>query len=328
MDLLALAAVSCVMFAFVLGMAGFFQAATGPRRDMERRLGSLVAESVGGELVMPGFQTARERRIGRVPIISTLLRGKSWVSEISDELDRAGLKLTASEFISIRVLLMLVGGLVATFALGTGIIGIGAIAVAGFIGFKLPVFYVTFAQSRRVRQLEVQLLEMLSLVSNSLKAGFGLMQSLDLASRELPDPISMELRRLLYDINIGVPSGSALEALAKRTLSKDFEIVITAILVQQSTGGNLSEILDNVAHTMRERVRIRGEIKTLTSQQMLTGFIIGGLPFIMVGLFTVISPEYMVPLFTTVIGRVMLFGAALLETFGILLIKKILTIEV
>jgi tight adherence protein B len=328
MDLLALAAVSCVMFAFVFGVVSFFQSAASPRQHMERRLGSLVAESVGGELVLPDFQTARERRLGRVPIVSALLQDVPWTAEINDELDAADVRLSASEFVSIRVLFTLVGALIVTFALGTGLIGIMAMAGAGFAGYKLPMFYLKFAQTRRVRKLEFQLLEMLSLVANSLKAGFGLMQSLDLAARQLPHPMSTELRRLLYDINVGVPSDAALEALAKRTLSKDFDIVITAILVQQSTGGNLAEILDNVAHTMRERVRIRGEIKTLTSQQMLTGFIIGGLPFIMAGLFTLINPDYMVPLFTTVIGRVMLLGAALLETFGVLLIKKILTIEV
>ena len=107
------------------------------------------------------------------------------------------------------------------------------------------------------------------------------MQSLDLASRELEHPIATELRRTLHDINVGCEHrGGARRALAKRSGSDDLDIVITAMLIQQSTGGNLAEILDNVAHTMRERIRIRGEIKTLTSQQMLTGFIIGGLPIL------------------------------------------------
>ena len=100
------------------------------------------------------------------------------------------------------------------------------------------------------------------------------------------------------------------------------------MLVQQSTGGNLAEILDNVAHTMRERIRIRGEIKTLTTQQMLTGFIIGGLPFVIGVPVQLINPDYMTPLFTETVGNVMLGGAVVLEFFGILLIRKILAIEV
>ena len=107
-----------------------------------------------------------------------------------------------------------------------------------------------------------------------------------------------------------------------------YRVAVGRLMIQQSTGGNLSEILDNVAHTMRERTRIRGEIKTLTSQQMLTGIVIGGLPIIMVGLFSLINPEYMKPIFTETAGHVMLAGAGILEFFGILLIRRILAIEV
>jgi tight adherence protein B len=192
----------------------------------------------------------------------------------------------------------------------------------------LPGFYIGFARNRRLKKLEVQLIEMLSLVSNSLKAGFGLLQSIELASRQMEHPISTELRRTLYDINVGSSTEAALQSLAKRTGSKDFDIVITAMLIQQSTGGNLAEILENVAHTMRERVRIRGEIATLTSQQMLTGYIIGGLPIAMGVAFTFINPSYITPLFTTNAGHVLLMGAVVLEFFGVMLIRKILAIEV
>jgi tight adherence protein B len=127
---------------------------------------------------------------------------------------------------------------------------------------------------------------------------------------------------------VGSSTEAALQSLAKRTGSKDFDIVITAMLIQQSTGGNLAEILENVAHTMRERVRIRGEIATLTSQQMLTGYIIGGLPIAMGVAFTFINPSYITPLFTTNAGHVLLMGAVVLEFFGVMLIRKILAIEV
>jgi tight adherence protein B len=154
------------------------------------------------------------------------------------------------------------------------------------------------------------------------------MQSFELASKQLEHPISTEVRRTLHDTNVGASVETALQGLAKRSGSRDFDIVITAMLVQQATGGNLSEILDNVAHTMRERVRIRGEISTLTAQQMLTGFIIGGLPLVMAGAFSVISPDYMTPLIETTAGNVMLVGSGMLELFGVFLIKRILAIEV
>jgi tight adherence protein B len=203
-----------------------------------------------------------------------------------------------------------------------------AMVGAGLAGFMLPAFYLGFSKSRRLKRMETQLIEALSLISNSLKAGFGLIQSFELASRQMDHPIATEIRRTLYDINVGSSTEAALQGLAKRSGSKDFDIVVTAMLIQQSTGGNLAEILDNVAHTMRERVRIRGEIATLTAQQMLTGFIIGGLPFVMALGFTLISPDYMTPLLHSLEGNVMLVGAGCLELFGILLIKKILAIEV
>ena len=117
-------------------------------------------------------------------------------------------------------------------------------------------------------------------------------------------------------------------AMASRSGSRDLDIVVTGMLVQQSAGGNLSEILDNVAHTMRERIRIRGEIKTLTSAQMMTGLVIAGLPvFLAVG-FSIMSPDYMKPLVTTSIGNAMLIGAGMMEFFGFILIRRILAIEV
>jgi tight adherence protein B len=120
----------------------------------------------------------------------------------------------------------------------------------------------------------------------------------------------------------------ALAQFAQRSGSADLDIVVTAMLIQQSTGGNLAEILETVGHTMRERNRIRGEIKTLTTQQTMTGFIIGGLPIVIaIGIF-VVNPGYIEPLYTTLPGYAMLAGAAVMETFGVIVIKKILAIEV
>jgi tight adherence protein B len=329
MDLLALAAVACVMGAVVLGFIGFFQTTANPRKDLDRRLGSVLASGGGSyEVTVEEFTGRTQQRLGRVPFISTFLQDQPWTTNLAEDLEKADIKLTASEYVAIRALVALLAVLAVTMVLGTGILALILMAVGAFVGFKLPALWVRRAQDRRTAKLNDQLIEMLSMTSNSLKAGFGLMQSFDLASRQLEHPIATELRRLMYDVNIGTTTEAALQAMSKRSNSQDFDIVITAILVQQATGGNLAEILDNVAHTMRERVRIRGEIKTLTSQQRLTGFIIGGLPFAMAALFSVISPGYMQPLFTTPIGWAMLAAGGVLELIGVLLIKKILSIEV
>ncbi len=200
--------------------------------------------------------------------------------------------------------------------------------VAGLVAYQLPKIRLNMAKNRRLKKLDGQLPDMLSMLANSLKAGFGLMQSLDLISKEMPHPISTEIQRVLQDINVGAATDEALANMAKRAGSADLDIVVTAMLVQQSTGGNLAEILEGVAHTMRERTRIKGEITTLTTQQMMTGYVIGGLP-IFIGLaISVINPSYISLLFTETAGLVMLGGAFLLECFGIFLIKRILAIEV
>ncbi len=129
-------------------------------------------------------------------------------------------------------------------------------------------------------------------------------------------------------MNIGSSAEEALVALSERSGSYDLDIVVTAILVQRTVGGNLGEILDNVADTMRERIRIRGEIKTLTAQQKLTGLVIGFIPIGVGVLFQIMSPGYIEPLFTTFVGRMMIGVAVVLEVIGVMVIQRILDIEV
>jgi tight adherence protein B len=166
------------------------------------------------------------------------------------------------------------------------------------------------------------------MVSNSLKAGFGLLQALNVASEQLSHPISTEFARTIHEMNVGSGVEEAMTALSERCGSYDLDIVVTAILVQRTVGGNLGEILDNVADTMRDRIRIRGEIQTLTAQQKLTGIVIGLLPVAVGVMFFFLSPGYMDPLFTTLMGKLALCVAVFLEVVGILVIQRILNIEV
>ncbi|HXH21450.1 MAG TPA: type II secretion system F family protein [Dehalococcoidia bacterium] len=330
MDIVALGAALAVMGAVVFGLLGIYQATAHPRGNIERRLGAILGEggSGGGQATAVDYEALRPTKVGRTPILASLLQGKAWTSKVADDLEKADLKLTVSEYLALRLMLALFGAMAPLFILGRGPIGMLAMAGVATAAFMAPSLYVSYAKGRRLKKLDYQLIEALSLISNSLKAGFGLIQSLELAARQMEHPIATEFRRTLHDINVGSSNEAALSALAKRSGSKDFDIVITAMLIQQSTGGNLAEILDNVSHTMRERIRIRGEIATLTAQQMLTGFIIGGLPFVMALGFSVLSPDYMTPLFNTIEGNIMLVGAGCLELTGVVIIRKILQIEV
>jgi tight adherence protein B len=201
-------------------------------------------------------------------------------------------------------------------------------AVAAVVAYNGPMFWLNRKRKARVAKLNSQLPEALTIISNALKAGFGLLQAMDNASEQLSHPISTELGRTIHEMNIGSSAEEALVALSERSGSYDLDIVVTAILVQRTVGGNLGEILDNVADTMRERIRIRGEIKTLTAQQKLTGLVIGFIPIGVGVLFQIMSPGYIEPLFTTFVGRMMIGVAVVLEVIGVMVIQRILDIEV
>ncbi len=211
---------------------------------------------------------------------------------------------------------------------GPSLFTAGSGVVAAFIGYMLPAWWVSNKKTSRMRRFEAQLVSLLGLLSNSLKSGYGLMQSFEFAGRQMEPPISLEIRRMLRDANLGMSAEDALLAMGERIDSKDLDMVLTAINIQRAVGGNLSEILDQVAFTMRERERIRGEIATLTSQQRMTGIVIGGLPVMMFALFMMMNPGYMGLFFTEMAGRIMLVGATSLELLGYFAIKRIMAIEI
>ena len=328
MDPIALLAAACVLGAIVLAMLGLYNATASPRSSMERRLGRMLGETLGDDFITgAAAEGLRQKRSGSIPIIGNLIQGKSWTQSLAEDLDRADIKLNVSEFVALRLFLSFIL-VVLPFIFLSGILSFIVAIALGFLGYMLPKMWLGRAKSKRISKLDSQLPDALTMMSNSLKAGFGLMQSLELVSRELDHPIATDMRRTLQEIQVGSTTEEALLNFSTRSGSADLDIVVTAMLVQQSTGGNLAEILENVGHTMRERIRIRGEIKTLTTQGVMTGFIIGGLPVFIGGAVTFMNPGYIEPLFTTLIGNAMIAVAVVLETIGILVIKKIMAIEV
>jgi tight adherence protein B len=209
-----------------------------------------------------------------------------------------------------------------------GVVGWLAGGGGAIVGYNIPKFYLNHRRNSRVKKLNSQLPEALMAISNSLKAGFGLLQSLSVASEQMEHPIATELGRTIHEMNVGSSAEEALLALSERCGSYDLDIVVTAILVQRTVGGNLGEILDTVAETMRERIRIRGEIDTLTAQQKLTGIILGLLPLGVAVMFQILSPGYLTPLYTTFLGKMMLTIALVMEVIGVMIIQRILKIEV
>ena len=328
MDPIALLAALAVLGAIVAGLMALYSATASPRGDLERRLGALMGEDAGYEAAAASFEGLRSRRMGSIPIISALLANRSGTDDLAIQLERADLKLTVSEFVATRIFFGVFGLGIPILLFGPTPRGVIAAVVFGLFGYMLPRFYMVRGRSKRLTKLNEQLPDMLTMMANALKSGFGLMQSMDLVAKELEHPIATDIRRMLQEINVGSAIDEALQNMAERSGSSDLDIVVTAMLIQQSTGGNLAEILDTVSHTMRERIRIRGEIKTLTTQQVMTGFIIGALPiFIALGI-TVINPDYISLLFTRTAGQFMIGAGVMMELIGMFVIKKILDIEV
>ncbi len=239
------------------------------------------------------------------------------------ELIKAGIPLKGEEFTAIQIIVGLSFFIAAFKVFGTIIAGF----ILLMIGFYIPVSIVKIKKNKRIKVFNDQLGDTIVLISNSLKVGHSFLQAVDTASREMPEPISKEFAKLVNEIRLGVTLESAFENLLKRMESDDLSLMITAVNIQRQTGGNLAEILDNISKTIRERIRIKGEIKTLTAQGKLSGLIVSILPIVIAAAIFMIDPQYMKPLYTTKIGIVLLGTAFLNEFLGYLIINKIIKID-
>lgn len=322
-DLLAAVAAVSVMTTIVIGMFAFWGAAL-PSHSVRGRLEGLMS----GTSVIEATTTPGALRVSGIGkgMFAGFARGNI-AEQLALQLERADLNVRPGEYIFARFALAAVG-FAGPFVFVPGVFGKVIGVVAAVVGYNLPKWYLNHRRKSRVAKLNAQLPEALMNISNSLKAGFGLLQALDGASNQLAHPISTELGRTIHEMNIGSSAEEALLGLGERAGSYDLDIVVTAILVQRTVGGNLGEILDTVAQTMRERIRIRGEIATLTAQQKLTGIVIGLLPIAIGVLFQIMSPGYINPLFSSLTGQMMLGTAVVLEVVGIMVIQRILNIEV
>ncbi len=310
---LALLGSTAAFLGVLLLVIGFYQA-RGGKSSARRRLEALERYSA------PQTESA-------VPL-ALREQGSAWAERTRSQLDRAGLALKLHEYVALRVLVALVA-FVVVLAMGNGHVLAFLLGIAvGVVGYMLPAFYVRTRITRQVRKFNDQLADMLTMVSNSLRAGFGLLQGIDLAAEQSQPPMSTELHHLLRDTRMGASIETALESMGERVGSYDLDVVITAILIQRSVGSNLSEVLETVAHTIRERARIQGEINTLTAQKKLSGVIIGLMPVAFVLAMLAINFDYMSALFTDPLGRILLVLAIVLDIVGILIIKRIVSVDI
>lgn len=192
----------------------------------------------------------------------------------------------------------------------------------------LAAIFAKAKKNKRKKAIEGQIIDALTLMSSSLKAGYSFLQATEMAAREVPPPLGEEFGRTLHEMSMGRPVDDSLNELAQRTGVEDLDLVVTAVIIQRQVGGNLAEVLDTIAHTIRERIRIRGEIKTLTAQGRISGLIIGALPLAILLFITLINPGYIVPLFQNPIGLLFIGMGVSGQVIGMMLIRKIINIEV
>jgi len=305
-----------------------------------------VARTIGGEsdLIQTrlGRYTAREAErpslareslqdpVGKEqrgpPIVAGLDRAiaqQSFAQRMATDLARADLRLTVAEYLLFNIASMFIGFSIA-FLLFRDILAI----LGGLLGFYIPRLYVKMRQRRRLVAFNNQLGDTITLLANSLRSGYSLLQSMETVARELAPPISQEFGRVVREIGLGLSNEEALDNLLRRVNSNDLDLMITAVNVHHEVGGNLSEILDTIGHTIRERVRIKGEIRTLTAGQRFSGYIIAFLPFGLGAFLFMMNREYMSALFTDQCGLTMLVAAAIMMVAGFFIIRRIVAIEV
>jgi tight adherence protein B len=243
---------------------------------------------------------------------------------LTEDLARADLKLKSSEWVLGIVGAGVLVGLLATLRFGTPIAFLPCPVAVWFIsGFVLR-----FLQARRKKAFDKQLGDTIILLSNALKAGYSFAQAVSTVSKSANPPIADEFSRATREMALGISVDDALNHMVKRNVSEDFDLIVTAVQIHRVVGGNLAEILDTIAHTIRERVRIKGEISSLTAQARASGWIITVLPIALAAMLCVISPDYFTPMFHQTMGIVMLAIGGFSMAVGFALIQKIVKIEV
>lgn len=237
---------------------------------------------------------------------------------------RAGLPLLGSEFLAISgtaALVLFLFVLLATRNPMTALIFAILFLAADFI-------YVHRRINKRFLAFQMQLSDCLSLVANSLRAGFSFLQTMEIISREMEPPMSSEFEKVMRDTSLGKSLDEALHDMDERVGSADFSLVITAVLIQQQVGGNLATILDTIRETISERIRLRREIGTLTAQGRATGMILAGIPVALALFFYSTSPEFLAPVLNSTIGHIAIGAAVVLEIIGFVVIYKIVDIKI
>jgi tight adherence protein B len=324
-----------IVIGVLVGLVAFFLAwfllgtAARQKQDREREARMRAVIQPGQQQTSAAQTSASVQSGGWIPDSVTkfgtrFAESRGFSERVDAELEAAGVSLRSGEFVVASAVGTLVFGVLGAALLGNWLL---AIAVAA-IGGALPTLLLRHALKRRADKLREQLPDVLTIMASSLRAGHSFLQSLDTVAKEITQPAAAEFQRVVAEIRLGRPAEDALEALAERVGSPDFKWAVLAVNIQREVGGNLAEILDTVADTLRERAMLRRQIKVLTAEGRLSAWVLGALPFVIAFYMYAVNPTYIGKLFDSTYGIIMVVVALALMVAGILWMRKIVDIDV
>ena len=322
--------ISAIILAVVLGLFNFFLAAsiagtvTEEKRTVQDRIRRLFKNKPKENTKSKRRETILARARGEgSDAFKRSDRSRKLLDTMFDALIGADIMMRPEEFALIWIVVTFVpSGLAALFGAGL----LPSLTLAG-LGAFLPLVFIKIKKDKRTKVFESQLGDTLIMMCNNLRSGFSFQQAMDNVATDMPAPIGVEFSRVCNEIRYGLTMDEALENMAKRIKSADLLLVVSAVCIQRTTGGNLSEILSTISDTIRDRLKIKGEIRAITAQGRISGMIIGALPVFIAVALMLINPTYMSLFFTTSPGRIMLIVSVVMEIFGFLAIRKVVTIK-
>lgn len=324
--------ISIIILSVSFGLFGFFLwvsvagTMTKGRRDVEKRLNRIANKQSNLSLQIQEKQKKRKSSILKRATNGDgkqSVKRKKLMDTIFNELILADIMMKPEEFSMIWLVLTFVpAGLAALFQAGL----MPSVTLAA-VGAFLPIFYIKIKKGKRIKAFEAQLGDTLIMMCNGLRSGFSFQQAMENVANDMPAPIGVEFGRVCNEIRFGATLDDALNNMVDRVKSADLMLVVSAVLIQRTTGGNLSEILSTISETIRDRIKIKGEISAITAQGRMSGMIIGALPICIAAILMIINPDYMSTFFTTTAGNIMLAVSVVMEVLGFFAIRKVVTIE-
>ncbi len=291
-------------------------------REMDRRL-----RDVGAPIVEASGDTPsvlREDMRGPLPVIDRLVAQTSIGVNLLNLIDRSGVKATPSGIIVASVVMAIAGAIIGAIVSAQPLVR----PVAAVVGLMLPMAFLKYRASKRMKRFEEQFPEALDLLARAIRAGHAFQTAMGMVAEEMPDPVGPEFKKAFDQQNFGLPVKEALNQLAERVTLLDVRFFVTAVTIQRETGGNLAEILDNLAHVVRERFKILRQVRVHTAHGRFTGYVLLALPAALAIGLSYINPEFMGPLFRERLGQAMIGVGLVLQTIGFFWIRQVIKIEV